>query len=111
VAAEVALVRVAAGHCRVEGRVTHASARSAYEATQGSLAGLLDEAAVDGLDVDLSGMASGNSLVLSLMLSWWRQARRAGREIRFVGVPAALGEQARFTGLGGILPLAEDARA
>lgn len=113
-AVEVTIVRVAPGRFRVEGSVTHANARAAYESTCATLAGLLadtSETVSEAVDVDLSGVTSDNSLVLSLMLSWLRQARQSGREIRFCGMPATLNEQIRFTGLAAILPFAAEAGA
>jgi anti-anti-sigma factor len=118
VAAEVTIVRVAPGRLRVEGSVTHANARAAYESTCATLADLLadtsetaSETVSETVYVDLSGVTSDNSLVLSLMLSWLRQARQSGREIRFCGMPATLNEQIRFTGLATILPFAAEAGA
>lgn len=109
-AAEVTFTRVAPARARVEGRVTHANARSAWESTRTALAGILTE---DGalLEIDLSGVTSGNSLVLSLMLSWLRQARAMEREIRFGGISPALSEQIRFTGLSSILRLDAEVKA
>jgi phospholipid transport system transporter-binding protein len=108
--AEVTLALSAPGRVRVEGRVSHVNARAAWEATNASLGAILAADAAR-IEIDLTDVTSGNSLVLSLMLSWLRQARTTGREIRFTGVPPALGEQIRFTGLAHILPLETEVKA
>jgi anti-anti-sigma factor len=107
--AELSLAAVTPGRCRVEGRVTHANARVAHEATRAALGAVMAENHAV-LELDLSGVTSGNSLVLSLMLSWFRLARTRGGELRFVDVPEALMEQIRFTGLHRLLPLAMEVR-
>lgn len=85
--------------------MTLATAREIRHSTATTLAALLEEEG-DTVELDLSGVASRSSLVLSLMLCWLRQARQADRRLEFRGVPADLHELIRFTGLDGVLPLA-----
>ena len=95
--------RIEQGKCAVEGDVTHATARETRAETEAALSLLLGES--DDVRVDLSRVTSSNSLMLSLMLSWLRQARAAGRKLTFERAPADLDDLIGFTGLDRILPL------
>ena len=94
--------RIERGKCAVEGGVTTANARVARIETEAALADMLGES--DDLRVDLSRVTSSNSVMLSLMLSWLRQARVAGRRLVFERVPPDLDDLIRFTGLDSVLP-------
>lgn len=101
------ILRLDEKRCRVEGAVTYETARVVHASTRAELASTL-QAAADCIEVDLSGVTSGNSLVLSLMLSWMRVARQQERQMVFSAVPIGLLELIRFTGLDDILPLATE---
>jgi phospholipid transport system transporter-binding protein len=94
--------RIEPGKCAIEGAVSHLTARETRAETEAELSRLLDEA--DSVRVDLSRVTSSNSIMLSLMLSWLRQARAAGRRIVFERVPSDLEDLIGFTGLDRILP-------
>ena len=95
--------RIERGKCAIEGAVTHLTARATRTETEEALSSLLGEA--DGVRIDLSRVTSSNSLMLSLMLSWLRQARAAGHRLVFERVPVELDDLIGFTGLDRILPL------
>jgi ABC-type transporter Mla MlaB component len=90
--------------------VTYETARAVHVATRAELA-VTFEQSPESVEVDLSGVTSGNSLVLSLMLTWLRQARQQERNVIFSAVPSQLLELIRFTGLDGILPIAREPAA
>jgi phospholipid transport system transporter-binding protein len=54
-------------------------------------------AAVDQIEVDLSGVAEGDSAGLALLIEWLRIARKSGRAIRFAHIPAQLNALARIS--------------
>ncbi len=68
-------------------------------------AAVLDEALEQhaALEIDVSGIEASNSIVLSLMLAWLRQARHLEKDLKFKNIGAPLSELIRFTGLDGIL--------
>ena len=94
--------RIERGKCAIEGEVSTANGRIARIETEAALADILGES--DDLRVDLSRVRSSNSVMLSLMLSWLRQARLAGRRLVFERVPPELDDLIRFTGLDRVLP-------
>ncbi len=99
--AEVELQVVGDGLCKASGRATYATGHADRDAA----ATVLD-AAFEGsqrVQIDLSGVDEGGSVVLSLMLSWLRQARHHGRELTYANVTPELMELIKFTGLDGIL--------
>ncbi len=59
--------------------------------------------------VDLGGVVRSDSAGLALLVEWVRQARRAGRDLRFVNVPEQMRHIASVSRLERILPL-DDAR-
>lgn len=64
---------------------------------------LRDDAAV----VDMSGVKStAASLVVALMVAWFRHATKSSTEITFVGVPEYLRNVIEFSGLSQTLPVA-----
>jgi phospholipid transport system transporter-binding protein len=75
-----------------------------------SAAGLLrrGEAAFSGqpeITVDLSGVTDADSAGLAVLIEWVRGARGEGRQIRFLGMPARLGDLARIGGVNELLPV------
>ncbi len=74
-------------------------------------------AAAPGLTVDLKGITGADSAGLALLVEFMREARRAGKEVSFVNMPAQMLAIARASGLERVLTLLpggageEDARA
>lgn len=62
-----------------------------------------------GLDVevDLSAVTGSNSAGLGLLLEWVRQARLAGRRIRFRNMPDGMSAIARASDLDDLIPVVE----
>lgn len=60
--------------------------------------------APDDLTVDLSGMGTGHSVVLSLLLCWQRCAARNGHSLRFSGASDQLVALASLSSLDEQLP-------
>ncbi|MFE8072101.1 STAS domain-containing protein [Marinobacteraceae bacterium S3BR75-40.1] len=58
------------------------------------------------MKLDLSGLESFSSVVLSLLLCWMRLARRQGIELILVHIPPKLFDMARVSGLDTLLPFA-----
>jgi len=56
------------------------------------------------LEVDLSGLATAHSAVLSLLLCWQRLASGRSQSLRFTGVGARLNSLAALSGLDRQLP-------
>lgn len=56
--------------------------------------------------VDLSGVTDADSAGLAVLIEWTRAARSSGRRIRFLGMPARLGDIARISGVSDLLPIA-----
>lgn len=81
----------------IEGAVTMDTVRSVAE--QG--ARLFDDAEVV---VDFGAVEEADSSAVSLMLEWLREARRRGRELRFVNLPASVKSLALLYGVEGLLP-------
>lgn len=58
------------------------------------------------LELSLSGVTDGNSVLVSLLLVWMRRARAAGVDIVFVDMPPLVSNLIEFTGLDEVLPTA-----
>ncbi len=58
------------------------------------------------LEVDLSRVGRADSAGLALLVEWMREARRQGREIRFLGMPPQMLAIAGVSGLADLLPIA-----
>lgn len=67
-------------------------------------AGTLLEAAAT-LRVDLQGISRSDSAGLALLIEWMRVARRRGKPIEFLNIPAQMLAIARVSGLDEVLPL------
>jgi ABC-type transporter Mla MlaB component len=106
---DVQLVSIDRLHHRLEGAPTLTNARQAR--------GLLDDAigelggAAQGtepapvLELSLTGVTDGNSVLVSLMLVWLRRARHTGIGIRYVDIPPLVMNLIEFTGLDEVLPI------
>jgi phospholipid transport system transporter-binding protein len=53
--------------------------------------------------VDLAGLARSTSVVLSILLCWTRAAEASGKRLQVTGVPAALEDIARVSGIDTVL--------
>lgn len=60
------------------------------------------------VDIDLGGVSHADSAGVALLVEWMREARQAGKEIRFLNIPRQMLAIARVSSLDGILPLARD---
>jgi phospholipid transport system transporter-binding protein len=59
----------------------------------------------DGVEVvDLAGVTEVDSAAVALAITWLRDARAAGRTIRFENLPPALAKLARLYGVAGLIP-------
>lgn len=102
----IELTLVDEGKCRASGTSDLATGRADRDAT----ANVLGTAITNGqrsIEIDVSGIENGNSMVLSLMLTWLRLARCHDVSVRFTGMTSALLELVRFTGLDDVLPYKE----
>ncbi|HET8708405.1 MAG TPA: STAS domain-containing protein [Pseudomonadales bacterium] len=72
------------------------------------------EAALSGssglVQIDLSGILQTSSVGLSVLLSWMRAAKAKGMQLNFTGMPAAMFDIARVSGLDDVLPIQRAAR-
>jgi phospholipid transport system transporter-binding protein len=80
------------------------------EVTAGTVPALLDAGATElrgGVEVvDFAAVTEVDSAALALALAWLREARAAGRTIRFANLPQAMENLARLYGVDGLLPVA-----
>ncbi len=77
----------------------------------GNAAALLEEgidrfAGEGPLVIDLSGLTHADSAGVALLIEWVFAARRAGRELRFDGLPDQVRAIARLGGVDDFLPVA-----
>src|SRR5262245_5827557 len=63
------------------------------------------------LEVDLSGVAEGDSSGLALLIEWLRAAKQRGQAIRFDHVPAQVSALARISEVEDLLAMNEVDRA
>lgn len=97
--ADEAVVRLDGGTLRVSGKVgphTVVALRKEGEA--------LLEGQRDGVTVDLSGLDTAHSVVLSLLLCWQRMAASRNQSVQFAGASARLQSLAALSGLDAQLP-------
>jgi len=57
------------------------------------------------IQFDLSGIQQTSSVGLSVLLSWMRSARKRSIELSFTGMPSAMFDIARVSGLDDVLPI------
>lgn len=55
--------------------------------------------------IDLQGIVRSDSAGLALLIEWMRVARRLGKPIQFLNIPAQMLAIARVSGLDEVLPL------
>jgi ABC-type transporter Mla MlaB component len=98
-------------HHRVDGVPTLANAREARALLDTVFAGFVKDGTAEAqapsptLEVSLAGIKDGNSVLVSLMLVWFRRARHAGVGILFVDTPPLVVNLIEFTGLDEVLPM------
>ena len=66
----------------------------------------LIDRAPSSFSVDLEGLTSAHSVVLSLLVRWLAHAKRQDKAFELRGMPAKLFDVARVSGMETILPLA-----
>ncbi|MBZ5757887.1 STAS domain-containing protein [Pseudomonas sp. S5(2021)] len=92
------------GELRLSGELDHRSGAALRE--QGRA---LIRASSGGVRLDCSGVERSNSVGLSLLLSFMRDARAGGQAMQVVGLPQEMRDIAKVSGLDEILPLGEQA--
>ena len=105
-------------HHSVRGSLTLANAkdaRSLLDATFADLgaanaaaqerAGAEAPVPVPVVEMSLSGVTEGSSVLVSLLLVWMRRARAAGVDILFRDIPPRVATLIEFTGLDEVLPM------
>jgi len=98
----VNLERLGGGHYRLSGKVGFDSAL----ATRTLVEEMLDAEDEDvRVRLVLDG-AEGNSVLVGLMMGWFRYAHRREKEIVFVDVPSLVDHMIEFSGLDDVLPVA-----
>ena len=55
------------------------------------------------VNIDLAAVTNGNSAGLALLLEWQREAKRLGRKLVFINIPANLQAAAEIYGLKKVL--------
>jgi phospholipid transport system transporter-binding protein len=78
------------------------------DVTVGSVAGILAATAREDLAaaaiVDFRGVTEVDSAAVALAVAWLREARAAGRTLRFEHLPPAMTELARLYGVADFIP-------
>jgi phospholipid transport system transporter-binding protein len=93
------VVSVGADRLAIRGSLTFATARLA------SAAGLraIGASAARRLEVDFAAVTAADSAGLAVCLVWLSRARRVGRELRFVNLPAHIRSLARISEIDSLL--------
>jgi len=97
--APVEVVSVGADRLAIRGPLTFATARLASAA--GSRA--IGASAARRLEVDFAAVTAADSAGLAVCLVWLSRARRDGRELRFVNLPAHIRSLARISEVDSLL--------
>lgn len=90
---------------RLSGRVTFGNLVRIREEGEEAIA-----RAGDRVVIDLSGLESGNSAAVALLMAWFRAAEHGGKSIRFLAPPEELENIVDLSGLIDVLPLGETGR-
>lgn len=93
-------VKTEAGRVFLSGTVGHDKAVAAREALVQALSGQTGE-----VTLELSGLKSARSVVLSILLRVLAEAEKRQLTLRLEGMPRQLFEMARVSGLDSILPI------
>ena len=91
--AQFRLVATAPGTLSAQGPLTFASARRACQLGAEALA----HASGSKLEIDCRGVTLSDSAGLAVLLEWLGVAKRAGRSLRYVQLPAGLLSLARIS--------------
>lgn len=89
-----------AGRLQVSGELSLRTVPQLWHTAEG----LIREAG--RVEIDLRGVSRSDSAGLALLVEWMRQAREAGKEIRFLNIPRQMLAIARVSSLDRVLPLA-----
>jgi ABC-type transporter Mla MlaB component len=95
----VRLVEIGPGSFRLRGTVDFDSALAIRAEVDAVVAARAD------VVLSLADVTEGNSLLVALMIGWFRHARRLNHAIRYTDVPALLHALIEFSGLEAVLPL------
>lgn len=90
-----------AGLLQLGGRFDHSSILPIREEGEKRIRSLSSQSC----RVDLSEVESGDSVFLSLLLSWSRLCKAHGVKMELTGVPSSLLDMARVSGLETVLPI------
>jgi phospholipid transport system transporter-binding protein len=93
------IVAGADGRSHVRGSLTFATARRARDEGLEKFRGC----SARSCEVDCAGITASDSAGLSVMLDWLALAKRDGRSLRFVNLPAGLLAIARISDVEGLL--------
>lgn len=80
-----------------------------FAAVRASGEGFLAEESDETAVVDLSSLESCNSIVVALLMAWFRFAHARGREVVYAGAPQDLLSIIEISGLIEVLPLSSEA--
>ncbi len=97
---EASIQRDATGRLRVSGVMSLHTVPQLWRASEELIRD------TDRVEIDLRGVVHSDSAGLALLVQWMRQARHAGKEIRFLNIPRQMLAIARVSSLDRILPLA-----
>jgi len=97
---EATIQRDATGRLRVSGVMSLHTVPQLWRASEE----LIRDA--ERVEIDLRGVLRSDSAGLALLVQWMRQARHAGKEVRFLNIPRQMLAIARVSSLDRILPLA-----
>lgn len=93
------LVASAPGRFSVRGALIFATARRAR--SDGLLA--LRTSSASALEIDCSAVTQADSAGLAVLLDWLAVSKKAGRRLRYTGLPAGLMAMARISGVAELL--------
>lgn len=91
-----------AGGLALRGSVSAANVQGLRRQGESLMAGM---AGGQALTIDLSGLLSASSVLLSLLLCWGRYASSLGQDVSFEGASADLRELAQLNGVADLLQL------
>jgi phospholipid transport system transporter-binding protein len=83
----------------IRGALTFRSARRASECA----ARALEESAAPAIEVDFAGVSESDSAGLAMLVNWLALAKRLGRSLRFLNLPAEIHALARISDIDEIV--------
>ena len=99
------LERLSAGRYQLSGDVGFDSALTTRKLVEEAL-----DAEEEKLDLVLA-QTQGNSVLVALMMGWFRYAHDHEKEIAYLEVPDRISQMIEFSGLDDVLPLANGGQA